>query len=139
MSDRSLRQSVLDELEFEPAVDATKIGVAVDNGVVTLTGHVSSYAEKIAAERAVQRVKGVRGVAEEIEVRYPSERRTTTTRLPREPRKSLTGTPRFRPARSRSKSKKGGSPSAARSNGNFSAWAPRPRSGSFRASLVSRT
>jgi len=73
MSDRSLRQSVLDELEFEPAVDATKIGIAVDNGVVTLTGHVSSYAEKIAAEHAVQRVKGVRGVAQEIEVRYPSE------------------------------------------------------------------
>jgi osmotically-inducible protein OsmY len=75
MSDESLRQSVLDELEFEPSVNATKIGVTVGNGVVTLTGHVGSYAEKIAAERTVQRVKGVRGVAEEIEVRYPSEKK----------------------------------------------------------------
>ena len=75
MSDESLRQSVLDELEFEPTVNATKIGVTVDNGVVTLTGHVGSYAEKIAAERTVQRVKGVRGIAEEIEVRYPSEKK----------------------------------------------------------------
>ena len=47
----------------------------VDHGVVTLTGHVKSYAEKIAAERTVQRVKGVRGVAQEIEVRYPSEKK----------------------------------------------------------------
>ena len=73
MSDMSLRQNVLDELEFDPAVDATKIGVAIDKGVVILSGHVGSYAEKIAAERTVQRVKGVRGVAQEIEVRYPNE------------------------------------------------------------------
>ena len=73
MSDMSLRQNVLDELEFDPAVDATKIGVAIDKGVVILSGHVGSYAEKIAAERIVQRVKGVRGVAQEIEVRYPNE------------------------------------------------------------------
>jgi osmotically-inducible protein OsmY len=75
MSDASLRQNVLDELEFYPSVSATQIGVVVDNGVVTLTGHVGSYAEKIAAERIVQRVKGVRGVAQEIAVRYPSERK----------------------------------------------------------------
>jgi osmotically-inducible protein OsmY len=75
MRDEDLRQRVSDELEFAPTVNATKIGVAVDHGVVTLTGHVNSYAEKIAAERAVQRVKGVRGVAQEIEVRYPSERK----------------------------------------------------------------
>ena len=75
MSDMSLRQNVLDELEFNPAVDATKIGVAIDKGVVILSGHVGSYAEKIAAERIVQRVKGVRGVAQEIEVRYPNENR----------------------------------------------------------------
>jgi osmotically-inducible protein OsmY len=75
MSDVSLRQDVLDELEFDPTVDAARIGVAVDKGVVTLTGHVGSYAEKVAAERIVQRVKGVRGIAQEIEVRYPSEKR----------------------------------------------------------------
>jgi len=75
MNDYSLRQNVLDELEFDPAVDAARIGVAVENGVVTLSGHVASYAEKIAAERIAQRVRGVRGVAQEIEVRYPNEKK----------------------------------------------------------------
>jgi osmotically-inducible protein OsmY len=69
MSDRGLKQDILDELEFEPRIDASKIGVAVEDGIVTLTGHVGSYAEKVAAERAVRRVTGVRGIAEEIEVR----------------------------------------------------------------------
>ncbi len=76
MSDISLRQDILDELEFEPSVNAAHIGVAVEKGVATLTGHVSSYAEKVAAEHAAQRVKGVRGIAEEIEVRYPDAKKT---------------------------------------------------------------
>jgi len=71
MSDKDLRQFIIDELDFEPSVDAANIGVAVENGVVTLSGHVASYAEKMAAEAAVRRVKGVRAIAEEIEVRYP--------------------------------------------------------------------
>jgi osmotically-inducible protein OsmY len=75
MSDATLRQSILDELEFDPAVNATNIGVAVENGVVSLTGHVGSYAEKIAAEHIAQRVKEVRGIAQEIEVRYPSDKK----------------------------------------------------------------
>jgi osmotically-inducible protein OsmY len=75
MSDKWLRQSIIDELDFDPAVSGAHIGVAVDAGVVTLSGHVGSYAEKIAAERAVQRVKGVRAIAEEIEVRYPSDKK----------------------------------------------------------------
>jgi osmotically-inducible protein OsmY len=77
MSDIQLRQNVLDELEFEPSIDAAHIGVTVDGGVVTLTGHLSSYAEKIAAEEAVRRVKGVRAIAEEIEVRYPGHQQTS--------------------------------------------------------------
>jgi osmotically-inducible protein OsmY len=76
MSDISLRQDILDELEFEPSIDAAHIGVAVENGVATLTGHVASYAEKVTAEHAVQRVKGVRGIAQEIEVRYPDAKKT---------------------------------------------------------------
>ncbi len=75
MTDKYLRQVAIDELDFEPSVDAANIGIAVEKGVVTLTGHVSSYAEKMAAERAVQRVKGVHGIAEEIEVRYPSDKK----------------------------------------------------------------
>jgi osmotically-inducible protein OsmY len=70
MDDLQVRQNVLDELEFEPSIDAAKIGVTVDDGVVTLTGHVSSYFEKLAAERAVRRIKGVRAIAQEIEVSY---------------------------------------------------------------------
>ena len=76
MSDGLLRRDILDELDFEPSVKAANIGVAVENGVVTLTGHVSSYAEKIAAEQAVRRVKGVRAIAQEIEVRFPSDKKT---------------------------------------------------------------
>jgi osmotically-inducible protein OsmY len=73
MDDKTLRQFIIDELDFEPSIDAANIGVAVEKGVVTLTGHVASYAEKIAAERTVQRVKGVHAIAQEIEVRYPDQ------------------------------------------------------------------
>jgi hypothetical protein len=76
MSDLTLRQTILDELEFEPSVNAAHIGVAVNNGVVTLSGHVSSYAEKVAAEQAVKRVKGVQAIAEELDVRYADDKKT---------------------------------------------------------------
>jgi osmotically-inducible protein OsmY len=69
MTDKDLRRDVLDELDFEPSLDAGDIGVAVADGVVTLTGDVGSYAEKVEAERAVRRVKGVRAIAQEIQVR----------------------------------------------------------------------
>lgn len=81
MNEDDLRQSIIDELEFEPSLDAAHVGVAVSHGVVTLSGHVSSYAEKLAAERAVQRVKGVRGIAQEIEVQYPSEKKTSDDQI----------------------------------------------------------
>ncbi|WP_116519839.1 BON domain-containing protein [Achromobacter insuavis] len=69
MSDEGLRERVLQALAFEPSIDDLHIGVAVENGVVTLSGHVGSYAQKLAAEYAVQHVKGVRGIAQEIQVR----------------------------------------------------------------------
>jgi osmotically-inducible protein OsmY len=71
MTDKSLQQAVLDELDWEPSIDAAHIGVTANNGVVTLTGHVSSFTQKWAAERAVGRVTGVKAVAEELEVRFP--------------------------------------------------------------------
>lgn len=77
MSDLQLRQDVLDELEYEPKVDAAHIGAAVNQGVVTLTGYVGSYQEKLAAVSAVQRLKGVRAIADEIEVRYPFDKKTS--------------------------------------------------------------
>ena len=74
--DKTIRQHVLEELEFEPSIDAAHIGVSVENGVVTLTGHVRTYGEKIDAEDAAQHVKGVKAIAQEIEVRYPFEKQT---------------------------------------------------------------
>lgn len=70
-NDHKLQSAVLDELAWEPSVTSNHIGVTVSGGVVTLTGHVESYWQKAAAERAVGRVKGVRAIAEEIEVRLP--------------------------------------------------------------------
>jgi osmotically-inducible protein OsmY len=75
ISDHQLRQDVLDELDFEPSVDATHIGVSVNAGVVTLTGFISNYGGKLAAKRAARRVKGVTAIAQEIEVRLPSDRK----------------------------------------------------------------
>ncbi|WP_244624585.1 BON domain-containing protein [Sphingomonas sp. So64.6b] len=60
---------MLAELNWDPRVPAGHIGVVADSGIITLTGHVENYADKCAAEAAARRVKGVRGVAEEIEVR----------------------------------------------------------------------
>jgi osmotically-inducible protein OsmY len=67
--DQALKQKVLDELAWQPGFDETDIGVTVRGGFVTLTGHVKSYAEKYAAERAAGTVTGVRAIADEMEVR----------------------------------------------------------------------
>lgn len=72
-----LQQRVSDELTFDPAVNAAHIGVSVHGSVVTLSGHVGSYGEKFAAERAVRRVKGVSGVAQELEVHLPADKKTS--------------------------------------------------------------
>jgi osmotically-inducible protein OsmY len=69
--DSQLQQDVLAEIKWEPSVTAGHIGVTANHGVITLSGHVDSYAQKHAAETAARRVKGVTGVAEEIEVRLP--------------------------------------------------------------------
>lgn len=73
--DRVLQRHVMDALDFEPSIDAAHIGVGVRQGVVTLAGHVDSFAEKFAAERAAGQVKGVRAVVEEIEVRLASDKK----------------------------------------------------------------
>lgn len=71
--DDQLQKAVLAELKWEPSITAAHIGVTAENGTVTLSGHVQSYAQKHAAEMATGRVKGVRAVAEELEVRLPFE------------------------------------------------------------------
>lgn len=69
--DKQLQRDVLDELQWEPSVDAAEIGVTARDGVVMLTGMVPTFTEKVNAERAVKRVLGVRGLANDLEVRTP--------------------------------------------------------------------
>lgn len=76
MSDSILKQDIIDELDFEPSIDAANIGVAVDSGVVTLTGHVPTYAQKLKVEDVVRNVKGVKAIAQEMEVRPIGTHRT---------------------------------------------------------------
>ena len=68
-TDSQLQQDVIAELKWEPSVNAAQIGVEVKDGIVTLAGHVSSYAEKWDAERAAQRVSGVKALAIEMDVK----------------------------------------------------------------------
>ena len=68
-TDAQLQKDVMDEIKWEPCVTAAEIGVSVANGVVTLNGTVATYAEKWAAERAAQRVEGVKAIAEEIQIK----------------------------------------------------------------------
>lgn len=70
-TDAVLKKDVMDELKWEPRVNADAIGVAVKDGVVTLSGYVDSYLGKLNAEYAAQRISGVRGVVQKIEVKLP--------------------------------------------------------------------
>lgn len=70
-NDHKLKQDILAELAWEPSISADHIGVTAKEGVVTLTGHVESYWQKQAAERAASRVQGVKALAEELEIRLP--------------------------------------------------------------------
>jgi len=67
-TDSEIKKDVLSELLWAPLVAETKVGVTVNEGVVTLTGHLDTYAEKVAAKRAAERVSGVKAIAVEIEV-----------------------------------------------------------------------
>ena len=71
-ADKQLQIDVIDELEWTPEVADAEVGVAAKDGVVTLTGTVPSYARKLAALKAAERVVGVKGIADEIEVKLPT-------------------------------------------------------------------
>ena len=76
----NLQHVVQEELEWEPSVDASQIGVAATQpGIVTLTGTVATYAEKVSAERAAKRLSGVRAVANDIEVQPIGSMKRTDT------------------------------------------------------------
>jgi osmotically-inducible protein OsmY len=73
-TDIRVRGAVVRQLDWDPEVDASAIGVSAGDGVVTLTGFVDSYAEKLAAERVAKLIRGVRGVANDITVRLMVDR-----------------------------------------------------------------
>jgi len=75
MDDLELQHAVAEELEWAPHVDAVHVAVSVRDGIVRLSGYVGSLTEKKAAERAVWHVRGVRGIAEELEVVIPAAER----------------------------------------------------------------
>jgi osmotically-inducible protein OsmY len=70
---KNLREAVEQQLDYDPAVPSNNIGVSVSDGVVSLSGFVDTFAGKIFAERAAKRVRGVKAVANDIEVKPPSE------------------------------------------------------------------
>jgi osmotically-inducible protein OsmY len=82
-SDAQLKQDVIAELAWEPSVNASKIGVEVEGGIVTLAGHVESYTEKVHAERAAQRVSGVKALAVEMDVKLPGSNQRTDADIAR--------------------------------------------------------
>jgi osmotically-inducible protein OsmY len=82
-SDEEIQRDVLEELKWDPRVQVNEIGVAVKDGIVTLTGWVDSYMKKLAAEEAAHRVRGVRAVVNDIEVRLPSVAERTDLDLAR--------------------------------------------------------
>jgi osmotically-inducible protein OsmY len=81
MQATQLQRNVLAELDWDPRVNAAKVGVTVDDGVVTLTGTVDSYADKIAAEKIVMRVVGVRALANDLSVTLPTTAKRSDTDL----------------------------------------------------------
>jgi osmotically-inducible protein OsmY len=82
-NDSKLQHDVIDELSWEPSIDAAEIGVAVSDGVVTLTGEVRSLAEKWSAEHVAKRVGGVQAVANDIVVRLSDESQRTDAEIAR--------------------------------------------------------
>jgi len=89
LSDAEVHAEVLEELKYDALVDQTEVGVEVDEGVVTLTGTVESYAKKAAALEAAHRVRGVLDVVNDIQVRSPAEGGRTDTEIAQAVRRAL--------------------------------------------------
>jgi osmotically-inducible protein OsmY len=82
-TDTEIQKNVMDELKWDPILNASEIGVAVKNGIVTLSGTIDSYFKKDEAENAAKRVNGVRAVASDIDVTSPSNSSKTDTEIAR--------------------------------------------------------
>jgi osmotically-inducible protein OsmY len=87
--DAEIQQAVLRELKWDPRVEETDVGVEVDNGVVTLTGTVSSYVKRLAAQEAAHRVRGVLDVANDIKVEVPGAHARSDTDIAQAVRRTL--------------------------------------------------
>jgi len=79
--DKEIQADVIEELQIDPTVDATQIGVAVKDGVVTFTGYVPTYGQQWAAVKAAKRVYGVKGIADDLQVHLPSSAQRTDTEV----------------------------------------------------------
>jgi osmotically-inducible protein OsmY len=88
-TDSQIQQEVLRELSWDPRVEETEVGVEVDGGIVTLTGTVSSWAKRVAAQDAAHRVAGVLDVANDIKVRLPGDFVRTDTEIAQAVRRAL--------------------------------------------------
>jgi osmotically-inducible protein OsmY len=88
-SDSEIQKQVLQELKWDTRVEETEVGVQVDKGVVTLTGNVSSYAKKLAAQEAAHRVSGVLDVANDTKVKIPGGLVRTDTEVAQAVRRAL--------------------------------------------------
>jgi osmotically-inducible protein OsmY len=82
-TDTQIKRDVEDELRWDPRVNESEIGVAVKDGVVTLSGYVPNYAQRTAAEHDAERVSGVRALAEELKVKLPGTVEFTDTDIAR--------------------------------------------------------
>lgn len=91
-TDSQLKADIAEELTWEPSVNATHVGVEVKDGVVTLAGHVDSFAEKWNAEKAAQRVPGVKAVAVEMDVRLPGSSKRTDGEIARAAEQAISWT-----------------------------------------------
>jgi hypothetical protein len=80
-TDSEIQNDVMDELKYEPLLNPSEIGVAVKNGIVTLSGTMDTYGKKVLAEKAAKRVAGVKAVAEEIEVKITSTGKRNDTEI----------------------------------------------------------
>jgi hypothetical protein len=82
MNDSTLRQDIIDELDFDPSIDAAHIGVAVEDGIVTLTGHLCTYAEKALVEDVVRRIRASEVSPKKLRFAHPEPTRQPTTKSP---------------------------------------------------------
>lgn len=80
-TDNQIQKDVMEELSWEPFLNESEIGVAVKNGIVTLSGIVDTFSKKLSAEKAAKRVAGVRAVAEDIQVGVSPNYRKTDTEI----------------------------------------------------------